>query len=302
MTTHSQHVLIAANPKSGASSSREKVNTLHQAINADGFQATILFSLEELQQQACYLHRQGDLRAVVSAGGDGTIAAIANRLPAEIPLLIFPLGTENLFAKYLKLDNRIERATRAIRDLQTRQFDVGEANGNLFLVMLSCGFDAEVVRQMSAIRTGHINRWSYMKPIAASLARYRFPQLKPSGSEDADAAAWLFAFNVPRYAAGLDFCSQADPQDGRLDLCTFRRSGILDGLGYLFRLWMGTHQAMRGFSHRRITEVTIPAPVDRRGNGIDVPFQVDGDPGGSLPLRIKVLPKRLTLTVPSNEA
>lgn len=320
MRVDAKHVLIAANPKSGPGSSRQKVNELNESLCSHGFESCILTSLEQLRSDALQLHANQQLRAIVSAGGDGTVAALANLLPAEIPLLVFPLGTENLLAKHLGLNNSVVDSTQIIIDQQTQSLDVGQANGKLFLVMLSCGFDAEVVRQMHATRSGHINRWSYARPITSSLAKYPFPQLRaqfdsatssPSGkplattppqNSNDDTAAWLFAFNVPRYAAGLNFCPQADPTDGMLDVCTFQRSGIAHGIGYLARLWMGSHQRMRGFRHRTCKTLHLDAPLDRQGNALDIPFQIDGDPGGTLPLDLELLPSRLNLLVPGVKA
>ncbi len=304
-----QYVLIAANPNSGAKSSRSRVAELQQAIVSAGFLCQVEYSLEKLRSDCLHLDSMGKLCAVVSAGGDGTVSALANLLPCHIPFLLFPLGTENLLAKHLGITGDIGQACDILARQQRHLLDLGSANGKLFLVMLSCGFDAEVVQQMHAIRTGHINRWSYTRPILRSLGNYSFPQLSYSSSNfssdleetrdpQSGSAAWLFVFNVPRYAAGLNFCPQADPVDGQLDLCTFRKSGIAFGLGYLLRLWLGSHQRMRGFQHKLSTHLQIPAPRGVNGSELRVPFQIDGDPGGVLPLDIQVLPRRLTLLVP----
>ncbi|MEO8270243.1 MAG: hypothetical protein ABI557_11020, partial [Aureliella sp.] len=138
-------------------------------------------------------------------------------------------------------------------------------------------------------------------PILATMRGYEFPQLEISTIQQSTLtsnAAWLFVFNVPRYAAGLAFCPQADPTDGLMDVCTFRRSGLLHGLSYLTRLWLGSHQRMRGFSHSLCQRMEVAAPVNRLGKPMVVPFQIDGDPGGELPLLVELLPKRLTLLVP----
>ncbi len=319
-------VLIAANPKSGASSNRGRVSELQQALTGTGLACHIHTSLEELRQAALQADARGELKAIVAAGGDGTVGALANLLPSHIPLLIFPLGTENLLAKHLGIHGDIAQARQILLSQQRLMLDVGRANGKLFLVMLSCGFDAEVVRHMHALRTGHINRWSYARPIITSLRGYRFPQLQYSlpaqaassmpvspttagrstsrsaPLAQANSAAWLFVFNVPRYAAALNFCPQADPTDGLLDVCSFKRSGTWAGLGYLARLWLGSHQRMAGFEHRLCQRLEIAAPLDRHGEIMQVPFQIDGDPGGLLPLQIELLPQRLTLLIPATGA
>lgn len=303
------HVLIAANPKSGAASGGGRVAELREALIADGHACDVHYSLGELRCSALRLEALGQLSAVVSAGGDGTAGALANLLPSHLPLLLFPLGTENLLAKHLGITGDVRQSRAILRSNQRHLLDVGRANGKLFLVMLSCGFDAEVVRRMHAIRTGHITRWSYAGPILTTMLGYRFPQLNISAVQQEtpgvphqamlpSRAAWLFVFNVPRYAAGLEFCPQADPTDGLLDACTFQRSGLHHGLGYLARLWWGSHQRMRGFSHSLCQRLEIATPLDRQGKPLVVPFQIDGDPGGELPLVVEVLPKRLTLLVP----
>jgi diacylglycerol kinase (ATP) len=310
-----RRVLIAANPKSGAGPKGQLVQALSESFILRGYQSEVIHSLDHLQATANRLHSQHQLEAVISAGGDGTVSTLANLLPQDVPLLIFPLGTENLLAKYWGMTNDVELACTTLVGGRTVHMDVGCANGKLFLVMLGCGFDAEVVRQMHQQRSGHINRWSYTMPILRTLKNYSFPQLSWTingilqsasthcwASAEEQHAAWLFVFNVPRYAASLDFCPQADPTDGKLDICTFKRSGRWPGFNYLLKLWQGKHQQLDDFKHNFFRRLTIPAPVDSAGNTLDVPYQLDGDPGGILPLEVQVLPARLKLIVPETTA
>ncbi len=295
-----QHILIAANPKSGAVSRQALLDSLRDSLVDDQFTVDVCTSLDQVECQAAELHNAGRLRAVVSAGGDGTAAALANRITAEIPLLVFPLGTENLLAKHLGLNSDISATRERLRASRTIAMDVGLANNKMFLVMASCGFDAAVVDDMHANRKGHINRWSYTKPILRTLRRYCFPLAKLIEKDDLlqttreQQAAWTFIFNLPKYAANLKFCPQADPLDGKLDVCTFRRPGIVMGCGYLTQLWLGSHQRMTDFSHSVATSIAIQN-CDSASSTIS--YQLDGDPGGVLPVDIRVLPGRLKLIV-----
>lgn len=321
MQVSGTHVLIAANPRSGASSGRAKVRELHAALEAAGFAVEVCESLELLSRRSCQLSQCGQLRAVVSAGGDGTAAAVVNLIPVGVPMVILPLGTENLLAKYLGLSSDIQTVAGAVRDGRLLRLDAGLAGGRLFLVMLGCGFDAEVVQELHAAREGHISRWTYSKPILRAVRNYQYPLIEVECDLDAycaaDAAArspgfagseiaglgstpeaplrfstaWLFAFNLPRYAANLPFCPQADGSDGYLDLCSFARGGTLRGLSYLTYLWLGRHQSLSDFRHMKAKRFRLRS----QGN---VPYQIDGDPGGTLPLDVEVLPERLTLLVP----
>lgn len=297
-----RNVLIAANPKSGRGATKTLVAQLDQSLRQRGYRSQVVTSLDQLQSHALEMHQQRRLSAVVSAGGDGTVNSLANLLPSDIPLLIFPLGTENLLARYWGLTADIAAACNTLQAGRFVQMDVGSANGKLFLVMLSCGFDASVVRYMHAQRVGPIRKWMYAGPILNSLSRYRYPDMVWADTcghaTQSHHAAWLFVFNVPRYAAALDFCPQADPLDGRLDVCTFQGSGLWKGLYYLACLWRGQHESLPDYTHRQVRAMTIQAPQDQYGQPIEVPYQIDGDPGGVLPLSIEIQPGRLRLLVP----
>lgn len=301
MQANQSHVLIAANPKSGASSGRTKVGQLRDALTADGMQVEICESLDLLLQRSHQLSAHGQLRAVVSAGGDGTAGAVVNLIPHDVPMVILPLGTENLLAQHLGVTGVVGQALAAIRGGRLLKLDAGLAGGRIFLIMLGCGFDAEVVSQLHAQRRGHISRWTYTKPIWRTVRNYAYPLIDvecqiepPTGCEQEPirfSAAWLFAFNLPRYAANLPFCPQACGNDGSLDLCAFARGGALPGLGYLFHLWLGRHQQLTDFRH-------VIAKRFRLSSAGVVPYQIDGDPGGKLPLDVEVLSERLTFLVP----
>lgn len=305
-------VLIAVNPKSGSGSTLHLTQQLKSALEKRGFAASWLTCLQQLQRDAQRLAAENRLAAVVAAGGDGTVSLLANLLPATVPLLIFPVGTENLLARYWGMTNDVEAACNTLMGGRVIHMDVGSANGKLFLVMLSCGFDADVVQRMHSARKGHIQRWMYTWPILRSISNYRFPRMRFDTSEGMErpgatqkltgSAPWLFLFNVPRYAASLQICPQADPTDGKLDLCTFGGSGIFSGLFYLFQLWRGTHEQLSEFQHTQVKTLSILPASDPTSSAEKIPFQIDGDPGGVLPLHVEILPGRLKLLVPESTA
>jgi diacylglycerol kinase family enzyme len=95
-------------------------------------------------------------------------------------------------------------------------------------------------------------------------------------------------FNLPCYAGGLALAPHADGGDGALDLCTFARGSLWHGLWYLGGVLTGMHRRMPDFSSHPVRRVRLES--DGR-----VPYQLDGDPGGWLPVEVTVLPGRLTL-------
>jgi diacylglycerol kinase family enzyme len=333
-------VLIAANPRSGARSGRRRVERLAAELESERFDVHTVTELARLGDEACRAHDAGSLRAVIAAGGDGTVASVANLVPPDVPLAVFPLGTENLLAKHLGMRAHARRMCRIISDGTYVRLDAGRAGGRLFLLMLGCGFDAEVVRRLHSQRRGHIQKLAYAKQILATIRNYQYPEIvvrfecaeestsptaaghavlatagstrqsaatslaaiAESDSEmatDADTAGraesvvrakWVFVANLPRYAGGLGIVPDADGADGRLDVCTFREGSFITGLYYLGGVLLGRHRLSGDCTTRRVRRVRLESEQA-------VYYQLDGDPGGQLPVDIEVLPERVSVLV-----
>jgi diacylglycerol kinase (ATP) len=295
-----RHVLISLNPHAGAQNRQGVVVELARQLAAGGFKPAMLPEIDAVAAEAERLQKTGELRAVVAAGGDGTIRLVAERTPPGTPLLVLPLGTENLLARHLELNADPVQLTRIISDGLTVRLDAGRANQRLFTLVTGCGFDAEVVRRLHRDRRGHIHHLSYAKPILDAIRKYDYPELRvyyapaeaPEGAELTRelAARWVFVVNLPRYAGGLQLAPRASGTDGLLDVCMFKEGSLWHGLVYLAGVLLGRHERMRGFTWVRTRRLRVEGANH-------VPYQLDGDPGGELPVEIGVEPGRLTLLV-----
>lgn len=83
----------------------------------------------------------------------------------------------------------------------------------------------------------------------------------------------------------------ADPADGQLDLCGLTRGSTFSTLRYLTAVRYLRHLAGPDVLRYRSPQWAICSDLP-------IPFQVDGDYGGMLPLTLECLPQRLTLRVP----
>ena len=285
-------VIISVNPKSGASDKQAIAHELSRLLTENGLEVFTPLDRDVVREKAEQLHEQGKLRAVVAAGGDGTASWLVNTLDFSFPLAILPLGTENLLAKYLGLTKDTHELCRIITNGHFANLDVGRANDRYFLVMCSCGFDADVVKRLHSVREGHINHWSYAKPIIDAISRYRYPTLRirVDHSDEVIKSKWAFIFNIPRYAMNLQFIPDADSMDGKLDLCTFRGGNLLRGLFYLGGVIFRQHRNWKDTHFANFSTLTIESDDP-------VPYQIDGDPGGELPLELRVIPRYLKAIV-----
>jgi diacylglycerol kinase family enzyme len=241
---------------------------------------------------------------LIAVGGDGTIAELANRTEPGVPLAIFPSGTSNLLARQLGFAARPEAMVETILRGNLVAIDAGSASGRLFLLMIGCGFDAEVVARVHALRDarrgGHLSYWSYIKPILQSIRSYRYPEIRICAEEDGSGLAahaapivarWAFVLNLPRYGWGLRIDPDSDCRDGLLELYAFRCGSLWHGLRYAACTQIGLHTRLKDCIRRPVRRLRITAEQP-------VAYQLDGDPGGVLPVDIEVMPGRVSMLMP----
>jgi diacylglycerol kinase (ATP) len=305
-SSDSRHVLILVNPKAGRRSSQARVDRLAALLSQRQLRPEVFTDLCDMTQQANSMYAEGRLRAVVGVGGDGTAAELVNRTVPGVPLALLPAGNENLLARHLGFNDSPEELAGTIADGQILRLDAAQASGRIFLIMFSCGFDAAIVRRLHDGRTGHASTWNYAKPILDTVRTYDYPEFQVSLEEHlaGQGAAtgqverslrfrWLFVFNLPCYGGGLPICRQASGSDGLLDLCGFSRGSTWQTARYLAAAYLGLHQRMADWTTCRTRRLRIDSAAE-------VPYQLDGDPGGTLPVEVEVLPGRLTVLAPKN--
>ena len=293
-----RRVSILTNPKAGSRPREAEIAALGELLKAEGCEPAVIGNLEELRELSLRWHAAGELRALVAAGGDGTLSLAANIAPPGTPLTVLPLGTENLLARYFRIRPNPAEVCQTVLHGQSTLLDAGLANGRLFLLMAGVGFDADVVRRMHARRRGNIQRLSYCKPVWEAIRNYQYPEVRiycsglPGGEVQVPLVArWAFVANLPCYAAGLRIVPEAIGNDGQFDVRAFSGGSVWKLLQYLALVavgrpaWFGSSQYARGTRIRIVSEA-------------EVPYQLDGDPGGFLPLEIEVLPQRVTLLLP----
>jgi diacylglycerol kinase family enzyme len=160
--------------------------------------------------------------------------------------------------------------------------------------MLSAGFDAEVVRRLGewraagAVGLRRVTRASYVAPIAAALCTYRHAPLRLTAEQTRFDGVHCVVANVPGYALDLPLLPAARADDGVLDWVMFERGGLPALATYSWATWRGRHLARPDVRSGRATRLAVDASDP-------VPVQVDGDPWGTTPVQIEIVPGGLTL-------
>jgi diacylglycerol kinase (ATP) len=305
-------VLISFSPRAGRRSAEPRVRAILAELTQAGYSAQSTCDLAELRELASKTHRSRELYCVIACGGDGSAAVVRNNTPLAVPLLTVPLGTENLLGRYLahstapdKIRDTVDQGISI--DLDLGRVSCAQHGSRYFLLMVSAGFDAEVVRRLHVNRQGNITRLSYVQPTLTTIQSYEYPELQlycdqfagsessvggPMQAAEPIRCRWAFGFNLPLYARGWRVAPDADALDGLVDVCTFERGSIRNVVRYLWHVIRQSHLRLGDANLVRTPKLRIES-----ADGADVAYQVDGDFGGTLPVEIEVLPRQLRLLV-----
>ena len=105
--------------------------------------------------------------AVVAAGGDGTLNAVAQAvIGSDRSFGVIPLGTFNYFARTHGIPSEPEAATRALLRAETRPAQVGFVNDRIFLVNASLGLYPRMLQN----RESHKARFGRSRLVAFGSA------------------------------------------------------------------------------------------------------------------------------------
>ncbi|MBS0560267.1 MAG: diacylglycerol kinase family lipid kinase [Proteobacteria bacterium] len=239
---------------------------------------------EELAREAA---RRGETM-VVAAGGDGTIAEVANGLMGSPTRLgVIPLGTANVLAHELALPFAPRAVAAALAFGRTRPLWPGMVSGpagaRLFVQMLGVGFDAHVVHRMSPPLKRLFGRGAYVLQTLREMARYRFApiRLRVDGREMQAASAIVSKGRL--YAGRYLLAPDAEPAQAGFSVVLFDGAGPGAALLYAAALPIDMLGRAPGVRHLRASRVEVI------GNDA-IPAQADGDAFGFAPLAISDAP------------
>ncbi len=285
-------VVIQRNPTSGSGRGAQHILTLVRHLKRMRYRVSLFANRDRLDR---FVHRPDvaeHIACLVAAGGDGTIACLANR-HSQFPIATLPLGTENLVARHLQIPRCGRTVAEIIHQNKVSLFDTAFVNDQRFLLMASAGVDAEVVRRFTAVRKGNISHASYCWPIVTSFTSYAFPEIQVCDVNNKVLAtgSHVIITNIPQYGFRIPFCPASDPHDGHLDVRVFRMAGSFATMIHGLRTRLG-------FSDRR-TDVTrfLATEVRLRSKVSNVPVQCDGDPAADCPVTVRIDPKSMKLLV-----
>ncbi len=220
------------------------------------------------QQLAAQAVQQG-ARHVVAVGGDGTVHEVANGLlcsDADAALGVVPIGSGNDFAKLVGVYGHDPlRAVARLVTARCRRFDAGRVAGEWFVNSVGFGFGPAVVKTRN--RMQHLRGFlSYLVPVVQTFFRFEpilldvaAPAPAP-GFRERGYMMMVEVCNGTTAGGSYRFAPDADPADGKMDVCLIRRVSLPRFLLAIPRVMRGTHVKMREVAMIKTAKLTVRAP------------------------------------------
>ncbi|MBU2583082.1 MAG: NAD(+)/NADH kinase [Alphaproteobacteria bacterium] len=230
--------------------------------------------------------------ALIAAGGDGTIRALAKALGpnASVPIGVIPAGTGNVLARELPLPSRPHEVAEMLLNGPETEIPGALAGEEPFFLMAGVGFDGEIIAGLDLELKRRIGKAAYVWPTLKAL----FTRPKPfcvliDGVPFA--ASWIVGAKARRYAGGFTIAHDIAIGDARLIAVLFgattRRGRLLE----MIALGLGLHPRLKSVRTLACQRIEVP---DK-----GLPVQIDGDDDGLTPIAIGIGGGNLRMIVAS---
>jgi diacylglycerol kinase (ATP) len=260
------HAHVIINPAAGRGAARRAESVVARAFRAQGWAVDIVRTEgpghgQELAAQAV---SQG-AKHIVAVGGDGTVHEVANgllRTDTDAALGVVPVGSGNDFAKILGVYGYDPiRAVARLVTARSRRFDAGRVLGEWFINSVGFGFGPAVVQTRN--RMPHLRGFlSYLVPIVRTFFKFEPPvfDIAAPGFRERGYMMMVEACNGTTAGGSYRFAPDADPTDGKMDVCVIRRVSLPRFLLAIPRVLRGTHTSMREVAMIKTAKLVVRAP------------------------------------------
>ncbi len=240
-----------------------------------------------------------DFDVFAVSGGDGTLNIVLNIIMNKglnhIPLAIFPSGTANDFASFLRLPKKPEAICQIIARGKTEDHDIGKAGDKYFINVCAGGLFSDISTSIDNDLKANIGKLAYYLEAIKQMTEYKPLKLKitDSGGRVFEESVVLFLCLNSSGTGGIKNLSPAASiQDGLFDFLFIRDCDVTEIPDILIKYFMGKLTQNKNILYFKDSSVRIEA--DKR---CKCATDVDGELGSNLPLTIENIHKAVKLFI-----
>ncbi|MGE0719632.1 MAG: diacylglycerol kinase family protein [Alphaproteobacteria bacterium] len=288
-------LVVIHNPTAGRRRARRLARTLER-LAASGRGLVVRRTTQRGDAEAFARAAAADpaTRAIVVAGGDGTINEAINGLAdSGAAFGILPLGTANVLAHELAIGGSLSGAARVLERGATRPIRLGAVEGRRFAMMAGAGYDAWVVDGIDPATKRRWGKVAYVLSGMKVFSRWR-PQTYRVTIDGIDhEAASVVCCNGHFYGGRFVLAPAARLDDDLLHVVLFGRGSRGAVLRYVLAMATGLigHLPDVRIVPGRIIEIAA-------ADGAGEPVHADGDIVAHLPVTVRMAERDTLVLAP----
>jgi YegS/Rv2252/BmrU family lipid kinase len=295
-----KNIRIIINPAAGIGESILPIINASMKEAGIKWEASITHQAGDAIQFAKAAVKEG-IDALAVYGGDGTLReAISGLIGSEIPLVILPGGSANVMATELGIPSDLKEACMLLSQdpLETKTIDVGQFNKRYFIVRISLGFEADVVKGADRQSKNKMGIFAYFLSAAAALKKTKRTvyHLKIDGQEHEVQGLTCIITNTGNLGfSNISFDKHIDVSDGFLDVIVVRKVNLS-----MFKLMVVTLLKRERPDNLELVEHWQGKDISVSSSPKQT-VQCDGEILEKIPLHIKIIPGAIKVLVPKKE-
>ena len=289
-------ILLVINPTSGGGKGNRVGNEVRELCNKLqlDFEYVLENSLESTLTNTSQQLANEKFDVLCAVGGDGLIHDLLPLLVKDqIPLLIFPAGTGNDFARTVhhfgRTHQKILRSLKELPEIKSHDVDIGvvksSGESNPFVQIISTGFDSLVNERANNFRLIK-GKFKYIVAVLLEIAKCKaIPfEISVDGVTTKVDAMLVCVANGSTYGGGMKIVPHAKNDDDLLELMYVAKVSALRLLFVFPRVFFGAHVNHPKVHFMSGKEIRLAAPTIAYG---------DGERIGPLPIHAKLSEQKI---------
>ncbi len=292
-------VKIICNPKSGRQIVQRNIPNLARILEKNNYYVNIYMTKTQLDamhaaSEAC----KSEYDIVVAIGGDGTVNEVVNGIMInEIrpKLAVYPAGTVNDFANYLKIPRMMREFAKIIINEKTIKIDVGLGGDRYFLNVAAAGLLTDVAYRVSPEAKTVLGKFAYYLEGLRELPKQMFKPikitLKIDDVEEEKEILFFLVANTPSVGGFKYVAPEANINDGKFDLLIVEKSQFIDVASIFFMALSGNHTNHPNLQYIQVEAFSVYCDDD-------ICVDLDGEQSGKLPMDFQIEKGAIDLIIP----
>lgn len=289
------------NPNSGDKTFKYELHNCLKILNSAGYEVNLF----------CTVH-YGDIEkhirnikdehwdAICISGGDGTINILVNALMkygmSDVPIGLFPSGTANDFASFMKIPAVAEECCKIVTGGKTMAVDLGRANDKYFINVCAGGLFSNVSTEINKHFKDAFGKLGYYVKGLEQLNGFKPIPMRITGSNGTieDNINLFLVLNSSGTGGIGKLVPQASVNDGMFDFLGFRNDLVKETPKLLLSFIKGEYLDDKGVIYFRDNDIKIEnLDPNNRFSVTDC----DGEVGPEMPVEIKNIPGAIKIFV-----